>query len=78
MCVFRCKGLCDMESFKLDNDIRREKDPLVYKLGYKRCSLCKYYIKDNRLRCECCSSRFALRGKKSSTRQRLQKDLPRM
>ena len=49
----RCKGICKTPQYRDTHDIIMGKN--AYRLGYRRCSECEYYIKDMINNCPCCN-----------------------
>ena len=61
----RCKGLCKTLKYRDIYDIRMGRN--AYRLGYRRCSECEYYIMD-KIKCPCCGD--YLRRKPRNNRSR--------
>lgn len=61
----RCKGLCKTLKYRDTYDIRMGRN--AYRLGYRRCSECEYYIM-NKIKCPCCGD--YLRRKPRNNRSR--------
>jgi hypothetical protein len=66
--VFLCKGYCD--NFDDKYDIRRA-DRDSFKLGYKRCRQCSYYIRGLESRCPCCQSKLAIKARNATSKRLL-------
>lgn len=64
-----CKGLCERQDFKQDNDVTK-KCHNSFKLGYKRCRKCAYFIKTEGAYCPCCQTRLAI-GPRNAKSKRL-------
>ena len=65
-----CKGVCNEDKFDNIYDIRRT-DRDSFKLGYKRCRKCAYYIKGPETRCPCCNSKLAVISRNSTSKRLL-------
>ena len=63
----RCKGVCKMSQFKVDNDIKMGGGS--YRLGYRRCSECEYYIKTIDNRCQCCGDNLKRKPRNNKSRR---------
>ena len=63
----RCKGSCKMDNFKEKYDIRIG-NPSAYRLGYRRCSECEYYIMD-KIKCPCCGDNLKRKPRNNKARQ---------
>lgn len=63
----RCKGSCKMNDFKEKYDTRIG-NPQSYRLGYRRCSECEYYIMD-KIKCPCCGDNLKRKPRNNKARQ---------
>ena len=63
----RCKGTCKMNEFKVANDIKM--GGKSYRLGYRRCSQCEYYIKTTENKCTCCHDILKRKPRNNKARQ---------
>ena len=63
----RCKGLCKMTQFKVTNEIKMGGES--YRLGYRRCGQCEYYIKTVANHCSCCGEILKRKPRNNKSRQ---------
>jgi len=63
----RCKGSCKLSQFKATNEIKMGGE--AYRLGYRRCSECEYYIKTVANHCSCCGEILKRKPRNNKSRQ---------
>lgn len=63
----RCKGVCKMSQFRITNDIRMGGES--YRMGYRRCGKCEYYIKTTENKCTCCHDILKRKPRNNKARQ---------
>lgn len=69
---YRCKGLCNNEPKRKPNQdiLAQKRDELGrYNNGWKRCSICHIFMKNENLRCTCCSIKLRTRAYKTKSKK---------
>jgi len=72
-----CKGKCGLSSFRDEYDTTKI-DRNAFRLGYKRCRKCQYYIKYEGVWCPCCGEKLAIRPRNAKSKRLYNKDVVRL
>jgi|21_taG_2_1085346.scaffolds.fasta_scaffold75866_2 hypothetical protein len=63
----KCKGTCDkITEYETRNGVRGS-----YKMGFKRCRECEYFIMIDSIRCPCCNGILKARPRNNTCRRNL-------